>query len=138
MGLFDQLSQAAGSLMGGKEAGMQGQLLQAATQLLGKDTSIGGLAGLVQLFQKNGMGDIVNSWVGTGQNMAISPAQIKQGLGGGVLEQLAGQAGLSADATSNQLASLLPSLVDTLTPDGKIPDSHMLEQGLALLKGKLG
>lgn len=117
---------------------MQGQLLQAATQLLGKDTSIGGLAGLVQLFQKNGMGDIVNSWVGTGQNVAISPAQIKQGLGGGVLEQLAGQAGLSADATSNQLASLLPSLVDTLTPDGKIPDSHMLEQGLALLKGKLG
>lgn len=138
MGLFDSLAQAAGALMGGKDSGIQGQLLQAATQLLGQNSNIGGLAGLVQAFQKNGLGEIVNSWVGTGQNMPISPAQVQQGLGAGLLEQLAGKAGVSTDAASSQLASLLPSLIDKLTPDGKIPDSNLLEQGLSLLRGKLG
>lgn len=138
MGLFDSLTQVAGALMGGKEGGAQAQLLQAATQLLGRDSSIGGLAGLVQAFQKNGMSDIVNSWVSTGQNLPISPAQIQQGLGSGLLEQLSKQAGLSTEATSGQLASLLPSLIDKLTPEGKIPESNLLEQGLSLLRGKLG
>lgn len=138
MGLFDSLAQAAGALMGGKDSGIQGQLLQAATQLLGQNSNIGGLDGLVQAFQKNGLGEIVNSWVGTGQNMPISPAQVQQGLGAGLLEQLAGKAGVSTDAASSQLASLLPSLIDKLTPDGKIPDSNLLEQGLSLLRGKLG
>ncbi|MFO0775284.1 MAG: YidB family protein [Nitrospiraceae bacterium] len=138
MGMFDALTQAAGALLGGKDAGIQGQLLQAATQLLGKDSGIGGLAGLVQSFQKNGMADIVNSWVGKGENLPISPAQVQQGLGGGLLEQLAKQAGLSTDAASHQLSSLLPSLVDKLTPDGHIPESNILEQGLNLLRGKLG
>lgn len=137
MGLFDQLTQAAGALMGGKDAGIATQLVQAATQLLGKDSSIGGLAGLVETFRKNGLADVVNSWVSTGQNLPISPDQIKQGLGSGLLEHLAGKAGLSSDAASHQLASLLPSLVDKLTPDGKIPDAGLLEQGLSLLKGKL-
>lgn len=138
MGLFDSLAQAAGALMGGKDSGIQGQLLQAATQLLGQNSNIGGLAGLVQAFQKNGLGEIVNSWVGTGQNMPISPAQVQQGLGAGLLEQLAGKAGVSTDAASSQLASLLPSLIDKLTPEGKIPDSNLLEQGLSLLRSKLG
>lgn len=138
MGLFDALTSAVGSLMGSGGGGVQGQLLQAATQLLGKDSGIGGLAGLVQAFQKNGLGEVVNSWVGTGQNLPISAEQIKQGLGSGLLEQLAGKAGLSADAASNQLASLLPNLVDKLTPEGNIPDSNLLEQGLSLLRGKLG
>ncbi len=138
MGLFDSLAQAAGALMGGKDSGIQGQLLQAATQLLGQNSNIGGLAGLVQAFQKNGLGEIVNSWVSTGQNMPISPAQVQQGLGAGLLEQLAGKAGVSTDAASSQLASLLPSLIDKLTPEGKIPDSNLLEQGLSLLRGKLG
>lgn len=138
MGLFDSLAQAAGALMGGKDSGIQGQLLQAATQLLGQNSNIGGLAGLVQAFQKNGLGEIVNSWVSTGQNLPISPAQVQQGLGAGLLEQLAGKAGVSTDAASSQLASLLPSLIDKLTPEGKIPDSNLLEQGLSLLRGKLG
>jgi uncharacterized protein YidB (DUF937 family) len=36
------------------------------------------------------------------------------------------------------LANLLPEIVDTLTPDGKIPDSNGLEQGLGALKKLLG
>jgi len=118
MGLMDQLGQAAGGMMGGQTA--QNPLLQAVIGLLGQNSSVGGLTGLVQGFQKNGLGDIVNSWVSTGANLPITPDQIKQGLGGDFLNQLAGKAGVPPDVASAQLSSLLPGVVDKLTPSGKI------------------
>ncbi|HMZ55349.1 MAG TPA: YidB family protein [Nitrospira sp.] len=136
MGLLDQLGQAAAGMMGqGKD---QNPLMQAVVGLLGQQSAVGGLSGLIAAFQKNGLGDIVNSWVSTGKNLPISPQQIQQGLGGDLLKQLAAQAGVSSDAAGNQLANLLPGLIDKLTPDGKLPDSHLIEQGLNLLRGKLG
>ncbi len=135
MGLLDQLGQAAAGMMG--QASDQSPLMKAVVGLLGQHSTVGGLGGLIQAFQNNGLGEIVNSWVGTGKNLPISPQQIQQGLGGDLLKQLASQAGLSPDTAGNQLASLLPGLIDKLTPDGKLPDSHVIEQGLNLLRGKL-
>lgn len=133
MGLMDQLGQAVGGMMGGQ--GGQNPLLPALTSLLGKDSTIGGLDGLVQAFQKNGLGDIVNSWVSTGQNLPVTPSQIEQGFGGDLLSQLAGKAGLSSGAVSSQLAGLLPDLVDKLTPNGKI-EAGGLEQLLKFVQGR--
>jgi uncharacterized protein YidB (DUF937 family) len=135
MGLMDQLGQAVGGMMGGQNA--QKPLLQAVASLLGQNSSVGGLAGLVQAFQKNGLGDIVNSWISTGKNLPISADQVKQGLGGDLLSQIAGKAGLSPDAASSQLASLLPDLVDKLTPNGNI-EAGGLDQLLKTFQGKLG
>ncbi len=133
MGLMDQLGQAAGGMLGGQ--GGQNPLLQAVAGLLGKDSSIGGLGGLVQAFQKNGLGDIVNSWVSTGQNLPVTPSQIEQGLGNDLLSQLASKAGLPSGAASSQLAGLLPDLVDKLTPNGKI-EAGGLEQLLKFVQGR--
>ena len=135
MGLLDQLGQAAGGLFGGANAD---PLLQAALGLLDKNSQFGGLEGLIQSFQRNGLQDVVNSWVGTGQNLPISADQVKQGLGSDFVGQLASKAGLSPETAGNQLADLLPGLIDQLTPDGKVSDSGLLAQGLNLLKGKLG
>ncbi len=136
MGILDQLGQAAAGMMGGGND--QNPLMQAVVGLLGQKSSVGGLSGLIQAFQKNGLGDIVNSWVSTGKNLPISPEQIQQGLGGDLLKQLASQAGVSPEVAGGQLANLLPGLIDKLTPDGKMPDSNFIEQGLNLLRGKLG
>ncbi len=73
MGLLDQLGQAAAGMMG---SGDKNPLMQAVVSLLGQNSSVGGLSGLVQAFQKNGLGDIVNSWVSTGKNLPISAVQI--------------------------------------------------------------
>lgn len=135
MGLMDQLGQAIGGMMGGQTA--QTPLLQAVTNLLGQNSSGGGLAGLVQTFQKNGLGDIVNSWVSTGKNLPATPDQIKQGLGTDFLSQLASKAGVSPDAASAQLSSLLPDLIDKLTPNGKI-ETAGIDQVLKMFQGKTG
>lgn len=132
MGLMDQVGQAVGGLLGGQSA--QNPLLQAVTSLLG-NSRVGGLAGLVQAFQKNGLAEVVNSWVSTGQNMPVTPNQIEQGLGSDLLKQLASQAGLSPHDASAQLSHLLPNLVDKLTPNGTI-EAGALEQLLKLVQGK--
>ena len=135
MGLMDQLGQAVGGAMGGQTA--QNPLLQALTSLLGQNSSAGGLAGIVQAFQKNGLGDIVNSWVGTAKNLPVTPDQIKQGLGSDLLSQLAGKAGVSPDAASAQLSSLLPDVIDKVTPNGKI-EAGGIDQLLKIFQGKMG
>ena len=132
MGLMDQLGQAVGGAMSG-QAG-QNPLLQALTSLFGQNSSVGGLAGIVQAFQKNGLGDIVNSWVGTGKNLPVTPDQIKQGLGSDFLSQLASKAGVSPDAASTQLSSLLPDVIDKVTPNGKI-ETGGIDQLLKMFQG---
>ena len=103
----------------------------------GRIAAWGGLAGLVQAFQKNGLGDIVNSWVSTGKNLPVTPDQIKQGLGSDFLNQLASKAGISPDAASTQLSSLLPDVINKVTPNGKI-EAGGVDQMLKMFQGKMG
>ena len=133
MGLMDQLGQVADDMLEGQ--GGHNPVLQAVAGLLGKDSNIGGLAGLVQAFQKNGLGEIVNSWVSTGQNLPVTPNQVEQGLGSNLVNQIAAKAGLSPGATSSQLAGILPDLVDKLTPNGKIENGGF-EQLLKFVQGR--
>ena len=81
---------------------------------------------LVQKFQQQGLGDAVSSWVGTGQNQAITSEQIQKVLGEKVA-QWAAQLKLPKDAIGAHLAKLLPALIDRLTPHGKVPDAAQLE-----------
>jgi len=95
----------------------------------------GGLSGLVQNFHEKGLGEIANSWVGTGQNLPISSEQIQHVLGSQQVQDLAARAGVSPEAVSSQLSSLLPSLVDKLTPNGEVPaHDSLLEKGMDILK----
>ena len=97
------------------------ELMQLAASLLGNDGGAGGLGGLVAKFQQAGLGDVVSSWIGSGQNQAISPDQLGQVLGQDTLSGLASQFGLNSGDAAQQLAGMLPGLVDALTPAGSAP-----------------
>ena len=128
MGLLDSLvGELGGSLEG--NAGAHQDLLQG---VMGMFANSGGLAGLASAFQQGGLGNLVTSWISTGQNLPISAAQITQVLGSDQIGQLAAKVGLSPQAASASLAQLLPNLVDRITPNGQIP------QGGGLLGGILG
>lgn len=135
MGLFDEV---AGGVM--KEFGSGGTgnnpLVDGIMQLI-TNQQHGGLAGIVKQFSDKGLGDIVSSWVGTGQNLPVSPEQIQKGLGSGAVQDIATKLGISTDDASAGLAQMLPNVIDKLTPDGKVPTGDLLTQGLDLLKGKL-
>jgi len=94
-----------------------------------------GINGLIQAFHDKGLAEVVNSWVSTGQNLPVSAEQIQQVLGSQQVQELAARVGVSPQAVSSQLSTLLPALVDKLTPNGAIPEhGSLLETGLSILK----
>ena len=136
MGLLDDVLGKVKAAAGGS-GGEQSTLANEVLGLLSGAGQGGGLQGLVRSFTNKGLGDIVSSWVSTGGNLPISAEQLKSGLGADVIAQLASKVGIPADVATSKLAEILPTFVDKLTPDGKIPDSGLLEQGLSLLRGSL-
>ena len=81
----------------------------------------GGVQGVVDQFEKQGLGATVKSWVGTGANLPVTADQIHHVLGADALKQLAAKAGISIDEISQKLAQVLPQAVDKLTPAGVVP-----------------
>ena len=81
----------------------------------------GGLGGLIDSFKKAGLGKQADSWVKSGPNDPVTPTQVEQGVGGDMLDQLAAQTGMSRDELLKRLSAVLPGLVDSLTPNGKLP-----------------
>lgn len=132
MGLFDAIvAQAEGALTNAIEGAHPG-LVEEVTGLINNS---GGLENLVSAFRDKGLGDAVASWIGTGQNLPISSAQLQSVLGNEQVEAIAQKLGLSTPDVAQKLATLLPQVIDKLTPDGQLPENHLLAQGLALLKG---
>jgi uncharacterized protein YidB (DUF937 family) len=81
----------------------------------------GGWNGLVQQFEQQGYGDKIKSWIGTGENQAISPEQIQQVLGSQTVRDLAAKVGVSPDELAAKLSELMPKAVDQATPSGTVP-----------------
>ncbi len=78
MGLFDQLiGGAVGQMLGGGKS--QGGMLDMVMKLV--QNYPGGIQGLVNQFTQAGFGQQAQSWVGTGQNMPIAPADLMKVFG---------------------------------------------------------
>jgi len=108
MGLFDGL---LGGIVGAGMVSVVNTVLE----------QHGGLQGVVNAFEKNGLASTVSSWVNTGPNQPISPDDVHKVIGPDLMEQLAAKSGLSVQELSQRLAQVLPETVDKLTPNGAIP-----------------
>ena len=105
-GLSDLMKGGLGGLLAG---GAAGTILS------------GGLGDLLKQFQESGQGDAANSWVGSGDNKAISPADLSNALGADQIHTMMESSGLSRDDLLSQLSSQLPDIINQLTPDGRLP-----------------
>ena len=123
MGLFDSLVSTAMNQLGAGHP-----MLGAAANLLMQHQ--GGLAGLVQSLENQGLGDVVASWVGTVQNLPISADQLQTALGSDKIAAIAQSLNLSHGDALHQLTQALPQLVDQLTPGGHI-DTGAIQQALS-------
>jgi uncharacterized protein YidB (DUF937 family) len=82
---------------------------------------LGGLGGLLNKLQQGGLGNVANSWVGSGQNQPVAPGQLGSALGPNIIKTLAQKSGISEDELTKQLSQVLPGIVDKLTPNGRLP-----------------
>lgn len=151
MGLLDEILKQAGGASGAQGGGLAAiaelvkknpQIIAAALAMLNpKDTSVGGgggLADVVSAFNKGGLGDVMSSWVGGGPNKPVDPGALANALGPDVLGQFAQKAGIGRGDAGSVLASVLPELVNQMTPQGQVPQGNALDGLLGSLLGQLG
>ena len=87
----------------------------------GGGPAAGGLDGLIQSFERSGLGDVIGSWIGHGPNREIAPNELEQAIGHDVLQTLSERTGLSREDLLSRLSRELPNAVDQYTPDGRMP-----------------
>ena len=110
-GMSDLLKGGLGGLLAG---GAAGSILS------------GGLGDLVKQLRQGGQGEVADSWVGKGENKPISPSDLSSALGADQIDAIAAQAGLSRNDLLQGLSQYLPSVIDHLTPDGRLPSEQEL------------
>jgi uncharacterized protein YidB (DUF937 family) len=88
------------------------------------------LAALVGGLSQNGLGEIVGSWLGNGENASISMDQITDLLGSDKISEFASNLGLSEESAKGALVDALPQVVDQATAgEGGIMDEMLAQVG---------
>ena len=108
MGLFDGI---LGGIVGAEMATVVNHLIE----------QHGGVAGIVNQLQSQGLAATAKSWISTGPNQPISPEQVHQAFGPEAIAQLAAKTGLDPKDLLQRLSQALPAAVDHLTPGGTLP-----------------
>jgi uncharacterized protein YidB (DUF937 family) len=136
---FGGAGQRGGSGMATPSGGL-GELLKGGLGGAGPDGLAGGLGGilsgglgdLVKQFQNAGKGDVADSWVSTGQNKQIAPADLNKVLTPEQIAFLTERTGLSREELLAGLSEQLPQAVDELTPQGRLPAPQDVERAAAV------
>lgn len=112
------------------------QLIQALLQ------SQGGVEGVIAKLQQGGLDDLLKTWISADEeNAPVSGEQIANVFGQENLQAAAQEAGVEEKDAGDLLAEFLPKIVDTLTPNGQLPDLQNLNTNDLLAqaaKGVLG
>ena len=128
MGILDDIT----AKLGGQN-GQAGGLASLQKMFSGS----GGLQGMTSKLTKSGLGQQVQSWVGTGQNEPVTGQQLQQAVDPNELHTMAQNAGMTDEEASEQLAQAMPEMVDQATPQGQIPAQDPFAKGLDSLKRML-
>jgi uncharacterized protein YidB (DUF937 family) len=129
MELFDEVLSMAGAAAGQQEQ-HAGALVAIMDYL--NSPQVGGITGLQKMFEQGGLGGVFSSWVSNGQNQPISANQLQDVLHSGAFEEAAQKSGIDANQLTGIMSTLLPHLVDKLTPNGQVPEGGALQ---SLFKG---
>ena len=111
-----------------------GSIADALGGLLGNSEGGLDLGSLVGGLSENGLGEIVGSWLGNGENASISMDQITDLLGSDEISEFASTLGLSEESAKGALADALPQVIDQATSG----EGGMLDDMLANVGGSKG
>jgi len=133
MGILDSIVSALDSSSGAapQSAAVVSEVL---SMVRGQGGAANGLTSLLQAFAAGGLGHLFQSWVSSGQNLPVSAQQIQSVLGNsGMLQRIAQATGMQPADVAQHLSTVLPQIVDHLTPNGQIhpADASSALEGLA-------
>jgi uncharacterized protein YidB (DUF937 family) len=137
--IFGQLLRGLGGRTSGRptsQAGAGAEVIESIFDMLRAPQ--GGLSDLVRSFDKEGLGDLMSSWIATGENRSATSEQVVRGLGPERVQEAAQRSGLPMERLLPLLAAALPVVIDALTPKGEVPDAPSLQESLHDLRRRLG
>lgn len=140
--MSDMLGRLLGAVLEGRQAGPQpgaGGLEAALGGLLGGGPqALNGLDQVANQLRQAGLGAQVESWIGPGANQPVAPEALIQAFGRQPLEQLGQRTGTDGAGLAGLLATLLPVVINALTPQGRMPQSPAELPGGGQAAGGLG
>ncbi len=89
-----------------------------------KGTDLGSIGGLLKQLQGGGLERQIGSWLGNGQNLPVTPSQIREALGNEQIRDIATKMGLPVDEVLKLLTQFFPEAVNQASPDGQLQDQH--------------
>lgn len=81
------------------------------------------IAGMVAALQSGGLASIAASWLGDGDNEAISTDQVRQVMGDARISQAATELGTDEDSLLSGLSQALPQMIDKSSSGGSLLDA---------------
>jgi len=136
MDLGDILNIGA-SLLKDKVGTDDSQLSEALSSILTNADGNLDLSNILSSLQDGNIGEIVSSWIGSGENAPIDSDSVANIIGSDKVEEFASKLGVDMDTAKEALASVLPEVVDKATPDGdSILDQLGGVEGLMNIAGK--
>lgn len=134
MELMDLLKIGASLIQGNSDDATTGlntdDITSALVKLIGNGQGSIDLGALVGGLSQNGLGEIVGSWLGNGENKSISMDQITELLGSDKVSEFASELSISEESAKGALADSLPQVVDQATAgEGSIMDEMLAQVG---------
>jgi len=99
-----------------------GTITSALSELFGGEGGFD-ISSLTGLLQGGGMGDMLQSWMGSGDNQEISTDQISNLLGSDKISSFASKLGLSEDDALGGLQDAVPKMLENASSAGALLDS---------------
>lgn len=118
-GMGGGLGSILGSVLGGANSSRSSAMMLIVVPLiLSWIQRNGGLSGALDKLRGQGLDRQSQSWVSTGDNENIEPNQVQNLFDQQEIDQVAQQANTTPDQVYGAIASVLPQVVNSLTPQG--------------------
>mgnify|MGYP001134787337 CR=1 FL=1 len=104
---------------GGGNLNLQ-QVIGALQQLLPTEQGQLNIGALVSQFSQDGLDNLVQSFLGDGQNMTMTASQVMGMLGGDNISNFASQLNMEPNNAAETLSNVLPELIDKNSQGGAL------------------
>lgn len=137
------LADLLGSVLGGSASQPQakpaaaGLLMALLPVVLKWVQQQGGLEKVLSSLQGKGLGGQAQSWMSTAHNEPLQPEQVENVFGTAQVDQFAAETGASRGEVLSSIASLLPQVIDQLTPKGDASNADQANQEIGAVLSKL-
>ncbi len=115
---FNDLLNTGISILKDKIGENNPQIEEALNSIFGGEDGKIDLSNIFSKLEDANLGEIISSWISSGENAPIDTDNLKNLLGEEKISEFAQKLGIDIDSATETLKDLLPQVVDKATPEG--------------------